>query len=231
MKNFCLLIIASLFSTVTFSQTYNLDSALTADARHRDSSYMASLTAFRNSLHTDSLNIEKQYNETVKWDKIKASAIFPVINAGERSGVIPVSVQTFIPDPNMNYKLLFEIITANPDSAAKEINYHLTEIARIINLHAASGIPLKRIMPVIVAHGSVLRALSNNEAYKKQYKTDNPNLKVINQLVNLGAKFIACGQAMAFMGIKKEELLPVVNVSLTAQTALSYYTLKGYARY
>jgi len=60
---------------------------------------------------------------------------------------------------------------------------------------------------------------------------DNPNLKPIGDLDKLGTRFIACGQAMAFLNIKKEDLLPLVKVSLTAQTALSNYQLKGYVKY
>ena len=46
-----------------------------------------------------------------------------------------------------------------------------------------------------------------------------------------GAKFIACGQAMNFLDIKKQELYPGVKVSLTAQTALSNYIGQGYVWY
>ncbi|MEI9955327.1 MAG: DsrE family protein [Ferruginibacter sp.] len=105
------------------------------------------------------------------------------------------------------------------------------EIARIINLHVASGIPVNKIFPVIVMHGGVLKAVSTNAYYKEHLKMDNPNLKLIDDLGKLGSKFIACGQAMAFLNIKKEDLLPVVKISLTAQTALSNYQLKGYVKY
>jgi len=57
---------------------------------------------------------------------------------------------------------------------------------------------------------------------------NNPNLNLISELEKLGTRFIACGQAMNFLDIKNEELLPVVKVSFTAQTALSGYQLKGY---
>lgn len=44
----------------------------------------------------------------------------------------------------------------------------------------------------------------------------------------MGAKFIACGQALAFFEVERESLLPVVKVSLTAQTVISGYQVKGY---
>jgi intracellular sulfur oxidation DsrE/DsrF family protein len=111
------------------------------------------------------------------------------------------------------------------------LNSGLIEVVRKINLHVASGIPLKKIFPVVLIHAGALNAITTNKYYKEHYKLDNPNLKVINDLVNLGAKFIACGQAMAFFNIKADDLLPLVKISLTAQTVLSSYQLKGYVLY
>ena len=76
---------------------------------------------------------------------------------------------TEVPDPTIEYKLLFEFTSNNPDSMAKDINMGLAEAARIINLHVASGIPLKQIKPVIVVHGGSLNAMSTNEFYKNKY--------------------------------------------------------------
>jgi intracellular sulfur oxidation DsrE/DsrF family protein len=84
---------------------------------------------------------------------------------------------------------------------------------------------------VIVVHAGALKAFSTNKYYKDHYKLDNPNLKLLNELKNIGAKFIACGQAMTFLNIKKEDLVDDVKVSLTAQTVKSSYQLKGYVLY
>ena len=83
-------------------------------------------------------------------------------------------------------------------------------------------------MPVVVVHAGALKAFCNNQYYNEKFKTDNPNLKAIEELKKLGAKFIMCGQAMAFLDIKKENLIPEAKVSLTAQTVISSYQLKGY---
>jgi intracellular sulfur oxidation DsrE/DsrF family protein len=159
---------------------------------------------------------------------MKAVEIFPVINAGEMSGVVPVNNANEIPDPKISYKLLFEVTANNPDSTISEINYGLVEVARIINLHVASGVPLKNIIPVIVVHAGALHALKNNEYFQKKYKIDNPSIKLIGELEKVGAKFVACGQAMSFLDIQKEAFLPIVHVSVTAKTAISGYQLKGF---
>jgi intracellular sulfur oxidation DsrE/DsrF family protein len=177
----------------------------------------------------DSVTKAKAKADSIKWAKMEARLVFPLINAGTFSGVIPVSNPTEIPNPNMSYKLLFELVVNNKDSAVKEINHGLTEICRIINLHVASGIPVKNIIPVIVVHGPALFSFYTNDNYKKKYKIDNPNIAVAEELIRkTGAKFIACGQAMNFLEVPQEAMIPQMKVSLTAQTVLSGYQLKGY---
>lgn len=210
------------FASITFffasSQTLNVDSLRNAK---RDSTLRA-------LIHADSVKVQKEYADKEKEDHLDAKLIYPALKGGKGSGIIPVKDPTEIPDPNIDYKIVFELASNNPDSIIKEINYSLGEVARIINLHVASGVPLKRIMPVLVIHAGGINAFKNNEAFQKKYKMDNPSIPLINDLKKLGAKFIVCGQAMAWLEIKPEELLPDVKVSLTAQTALTHYQLKGY---
>lgn len=224
MRKFVLVVIVCLANLVGFSQNYNLDSALNVIKYQKDST-------LRSMTQADSIKVEKEFADKTKWAKLLSVAIYPALYGGENSGVIPVKDRTEIPDPTIEYKLLFELTTANPDSIAKEINVGLTEISRVINLHVASGIPLKKITPVIVVHAGALFSITNNDYYKEHRKMDNPNLKLIDDLRNVGATFIACGQAMAFLDVKKEDLLPFVKISLTAQTVLSSYQLKGFVKY
>lgn len=235
MKKISLLTFTCIISLAGFSQKYNVDSSLHVLKMQKDSTLnalkMQRDSTFHASAHADSVRIDKQFAEKEKWEKIKGLAINPVLKAGDMSGVIPVKDPAEIPDPKIDYKLLFELTVNNPDSLAKDINTGLAEISRIINLHVASGIPLQKIFPVIVVHAAALKAISTNKYYQSQYKLDNPNLKLITELEKIGAKFIGCGQAMAFFDVKKEDLLPEVKVSLTAQTVLSSYQLKGYVKY
>jgi intracellular sulfur oxidation DsrE/DsrF family protein len=232
MRKLLMPIICCSFALLGKAQNFNLDSSLQKIKTQKDSVLNASKfkrdSAFRADMHSDSLKTNKEFAEIIKWEKLKVVEIFPVFNAGEYSGVVPVNNPDEVPDPKMQYKLLFELTANNPDSTIKEINYGLVEVARIINLHAASGVPVKNIIPVIVVHAGALHALKNNEYFNKKYKTDNPNIKLIGELEKFGAKFIACGQAMSFLDIKREAFLPVVKVSLTAKTVLTGYQLKGF---
>ncbi len=222
MRKTIVLVIATLFSLPMFAQKVNMDSILLAK---KDSSLRA-------MIHADSVKIEMEFAEAAFWEKLKSTAQFPVLNGGDYSGVLPVTNPTEIPDPKIEYKLMFELTANNPDSTSSSNNLGLVEVARILNLHVASGIPINKITPVIVVHGGALNAISTNEHYKDRYKTDNPNLKLIKSLEQqLGAKFIACGQAMSFFKFKKEDILPEVKISITAQTVLSSYQLKGFVKY
>jgi intracellular sulfur oxidation DsrE/DsrF family protein len=200
----------------------------TGQSSMSDSLRKAKDSTLRAIFHEDSLKVSKDYAEKEKWERIYARAEYPLLKGSKNSGVIPVTDPTEIPDPNIEYKIIFEVVSNNPDSTIKEINAGLDEVARVINLHVASGIPVKKIIPVIVVHAAALNAIKNNEAFQKKYKTDNPNLKLISDMEKMGARFIACGQAMAFFDVRKEELLPEVKISLTAQTVITSYQLKGY---
>jgi intracellular sulfur oxidation DsrE/DsrF family protein len=201
---------------------------VSGQATMSDSLIHAKDSTLRALFRADSIKVSKDFAEKAKWDKIANKSEYPLLKGGKYSGVIPVKDPTEIPDPNIDYKILFELTANNPDSTIKDINAGLDEIARVINLHVASGIPAKRIIPVIVVHATALNAIKNNEAFKKKYKTDNPNIRLINDLEKIGAKFIACGQAMEFFEVKREELLPEIKISLTAQTVITQYQLKGY---
>ena len=185
----------------------------------------------RAAIHEDSVKIEKQFANMEKWDKILGAAEYPLIKEGKEAkmgGIIPVKGVVEIPDPNIEYKLLFELTVANPDSTKSEIDDGLGEVARVINLHIASGVPQNKITPVIIIHGSALFAVATNEYYQKKFKKDNPSIKLINELKSIGTKFIICGQAMTFFEMKIADFLPDTRLSLTAQTVLTHYQLKGF---
>lgn len=224
MKRVSLVFIFVLHVILAFGQHYNADSAITVLKKQKDSTLRATISA-------DSAKIEKEFTEALRWEKLKGITQYPQFKGNDFAGVIPVSALTEIPDPNLDYKLLFELVANNPDSLSKAANFSLVEVSRIINLHIASGIPLKKITPVIVIHAEALKAFTHNGYYQEKYKTENPNLKLIKELEAIGGKFIACGQALSFINLEREALLPEIKISLTAQTVLSSYQMKGYVLY
>ena len=164
--------------------------------------------------------------------KLKAKGMYPVVKSGVSCGVLPVPGVTEKPDSTIRYKLLISLgIGSSEPDKVKELNKGLAEAGRILNLHVAAGIPKSQIDMVIVTHGKALYALFNSEAFKQEFKIDNPNTAVIHELEDAGAKFIACGQAMQFLEVKNDELLPGVKIAMAAKVALSTYQQKGYSLY
>ena len=168
-------------------------------------------------------------------DKTTQKITYPLIKSSKWSGIAPVANIDEIPDPKLQYNLLMEVVSGiqnNHDTFnIKNVNGGLGEVARILNLHIAAGIPKKNIHIVPVVHAAALYSLLNNESYQKRYKIINPSLALIKELKDAGTKFIACGQAMYFFNIKKEEMIPEVKISFTAQSVLSSYLLKNYFNY
>ncbi|WP_437395097.1 hypothetical protein [Flagellimonas lutimaris] len=223
MKKIILTLLSGLFVMVGFSQSNNFDEVQKKIQHEKDSTLTSMYRA-------DSLKVDNQFKRKQMIAEFKNVATYPVIDAGAFSGVVPVEDITEVPDPNLDYKLLFELTASRTDSISG-LNADLVEISRIINLHVASGIPVEKIYPVIVVHASSLNSFTTNEFYNGKFKKDNPNIELIEKLEDLGATYIACGQAMFFFDVPKEALLPVVKVSLTAQTVLSSYQLKGYVKF
>lgn len=173
----------------------------------------------------------KIISDSLKVAKLHAVAQYPLIRGGIWSGVLPVENPGDKPDPSLEYKLVFKVSAKNPDSISNEISRSFDEVARILNLHVAAGIPAYKLHPVIVIQGAALESVMNNDAFNKNHSFDNPNISMIKDMVRTGAKFISCGQSMAFQEIKRENLLPDVKVAISARTAISGYQAQGYVLY
>ncbi len=171
-------------------------------------------------------------NRDTKKMSMLQMAQYPLIKSHPLTLVLPVEGIDERPDTTMQYNVLFSWTWAARDSIkARKTNFGLQEIGRIINLHIASGIPRKKMNIVVAAYGFTPYALINNEAYRARFNIDNPNSKLLQELLDNGVKVIVCGQAMGFLDIEKKSLLPGLKVSYTAQTILSSYQLKGYVRF
>lgn len=176
-------------------------------------------------------SIAKVQKDSLRMVKLKATAYFPLLKAGPGTGVLPVEGVDEIPDPNRDYNLLFEFSQGDDDSTQTKKSKGLKEVARVLNLHIASGIPLSHVHAVVLTHGAALFSIMNNEAFRARYKADNPNDSLITEMMNDGVKFIGCGQAMRFEEVEKKQLHAGVKVALTAQVMKSNYLGQGYVLY
>lgn len=167
--------------------------------------------------------------DSLRMAKMFGSAIYPLIKEAPMGGVVEIQNPDEKPDPKMKYKLLMNFVQpATTPAKAKAINGALAEVARIINLHIAAGVPKDHLDVMVIAHGSGLFSLMNDEYYQKKFHIDNPNAKLVKELQEAGVRFSSCGQAMKFLDIEKEHLLPGIRLAYSAKTLISTYTLKGY---
>lgn len=151
--------------------------------------------------------------------------VFPMVS--RFGGIFPVQDAASIPEIGMEYKIIVEVATGS--EKPEELNFALNNIARLMNLHAQSGIPLRNIKVVAAVHGEAAYAVMNNEAYRKKFNVDNPNLELLKELKKSGAELYICGQSLFARKIDRNTLAPEMNVALSMLTTVTTCQLKGYA--
>ena len=109
---------------------------------------------------------------------------------------------------------------------AKEgmVNRSLDTAARFLNMHHAAGVPAANMQLALVVHGGAHKDLLTDDAYDGF----NPNAELIAELVKNGVEIYLCGQTAAFYGVGAEDLLPGVQMSLSAMTTHALLQQQGY---
>lgn len=137
-----------------------------------------------------------------------------------------------IPDPDfqipegMEFKVAFDVAT--PAEAGK-LNRGFESAARLINMHDRIGTEPMNNTAAVVVHGKALFDLLNDEAWAGRGKGEvNPSAEAVRQMIDQGVRFILCGQSAAAYGVKKEDLLPGVELALSAMTAHAVLQGQGY---
>jgi intracellular sulfur oxidation DsrE/DsrF family protein len=103
--------------------------------------------------------------------------------------------------------------------------------ARFLNMHVAGGVPQGNIRLVVVVHGKAALELLTNAAHAANplsRQGDNPSAKLVEALLAADVRFILCGQSAAVYGIKPEDLIPGVEMSLSAMTAHALLQKNGF---
>ena len=132
----------------------------------------------------------------------------------------------FTTDKSQEFKVVFDV-KDGPESDT-ELNRNLNTVARFLNMHAQSGIPVSQLKVALIVHGTAARNLLTDEAFKQRYKVDNPNRELVESLINAGVEVIMCGQSSKTRGLPKEDLVPGVKIALSAMTANIQLQNQGY---
>ena len=147
----------------------------------------------------------------------------PIIQSSGRS--VKVDDATFkIPSGHV-FKAVYVIDTADSTGA----NQQLSTIARFLNLSARNGVPNERVHAAAVVHGSGWMSLLSDSAYGARFGgKPNPSKQLVEELVANGVQLVLCGQTAGFRGVKREELLPGIQLAISAMTALNVFQAQDY---
>jgi len=129
-------------------------------------------------------------------------------------------------DKAKEYKVVFDIMDSPEDTNA--INAKIETAARFLNMHAQAGVPTQNLKAVFVVHNAASKDIILDDAYKNKYGTNNPNSDLMKELLRANVKVIFCGQSSVSRGFPKEDLIPGVQLSLSAMTALIQLQDDGY---
>lgn len=149
----------------------------------------------------------------------------PVIKDG--GAIRPLPDAVIQPDRNQTYKAVFSITKVASDP--KDVNDALDHVARAVNVFVSAGVSLDHLKFVAIVHGGALPLVLDNAHYQKRFKTDNPNLKLIQELKAAGVQIVVCGQALAAMKYDASEVNPDIKVALSALSTIIILQQQGYA--
>ncbi len=129
-------------------------------------------------------------------------------------------------DKDQVYRVIFDVYTNTKDD--EKINPLINTVARYLNMHGQTGIPIENMKVALVLHGLAAKDALSDEAYRAKYGKNNPNVGLISALKGVGVEVFVCGQSYKSRGLPLEGLSKDVKLSLSALTALIEYQEKGY---
>ena len=140
--------------------------------------------------------------------------VTPIENSGER------------PDPKVDYKI---VLNATKGGTADAPPTFLDKAAKVANLLAQSCVPAEHRHVVVILQAAATPAVLNEKGLKARGLARNPSADLIAKLNAAGVSVRVCGQALAGAKIARDEVLPGVQVDLSALTTVPALQLRGYA--
>jgi intracellular sulfur oxidation DsrE/DsrF family protein len=139
----------------------------------------------------------------------------------------PVPGAKELPDPNMTYKVVFDLATAAPK--VEDVNPGLTGVARFVNTLSKYGVPAEHRKIAVVFHRDATEVILNNETFQaRNHGQDNPNIALIREMKKAGVDFRVCGQAVLAHKIDPKTIQPEIELDLWALTTIVNLELRGY---
>ena len=114
-------------------------------------------------------------------------------------------------------------------AASGKLNPGFETAARFINSHVANGVSERDVAVAVVVHGPAIVELTKPEVYAARNSgTSNASEAMVKEMLAKGVRFLVCGQAANAMGVKKADLLPGVELAISASSAHAILQAQGY---
>lgn len=130
-------------------------------------------------------------------------------------------------DPSKSYKALFIASAQNADSSAMDAT--IAKLAANYSALRTGGVPASNIRFAIIMFGPGADALLGAGEYRKKYGKDNPNEKLLRELMADGVEVMVCGQYMAARNMPVSNLISGVELAEGATIVAIRYGNDGYA--
>jgi intracellular sulfur oxidation DsrE/DsrF family protein len=110
----------------------------------------------------------------------------------------------------------FDVSTPAPTG---EPNSTLVSAARFVNMHARAGVPADNIRVAVVVHGKAVKEMADELSV---------SARLIAALTDQGVRIMVCGQSAAYYDVATDDLVPGVEMALSAMTAHAVLQQQGY---
>ncbi|MGQ8364504.1 DsrE family protein [Glaciecola sp. 1036] len=128
-------------------------------------------------------------------------------------------------DENTKFKIAFDV--AKGAESGKQ-NNNINSLARFINMHLAHGVKAQNIQLALVVHGGATLDVLSNDEFKKRFEVDNGSESLITQLLENNTQVFVCGQSAMHNKVEQSQLIPGVQMALSAMTAHAILQQQGY---
>lgn len=119
------------------------------------------------------------------------------------------------------FKVVFDV---SEGAEAGAVNRGIESAARFLNMHARAGVRPSNIRLAIVVRGSATRDV----ALHPRPGETNANAALIADLIAHNVEIYVCGQSAAHFEVERSDLLPNVQLALSAMTAHAMLQQRGY---
>ena len=136
----------------------------------------------------------------------------------------PVESDLVIPK-GMVLRHVYDVTAAAPGKR----NPGFETAARFINSHVGNGMAERDVAVAVVVHGPPIAELTRPEVYAARNNgAANASEAMVKAMLAKGVRFIVCGQAANAMGVAKADLLPGVELAISASSAHAVLQKQGY---